>query len=250
MNVFVLFKKEAKEQVKTYRLLIVAAVFLLFGLSTPLLFKFLPEILEMSGEGIPIEIPAFTPSDALKSYVNSLGQIGVLVAVLVAMGAIAQERERGTIIMTLSKPVGFGEFAVAKLAALVVTFLIGVALGALACFYYTTVLLGSVDVQAFLAINLLIALYFVVCLSITLMYSAFFKSQLAAGALALVTLLVMGIVSSIPPLAPYMPSALMGWGQSLAVEGGGSAWPALIISGAIIVAAVLAAWQVLSRKEL
>jgi len=250
MNVFVLFKKEAKEQIKTYRLLIVAAVFLLFGLSTPLLFKFLPEILKMSGEAIPIEIPAFTPVDALKSYLSSLGQIGVLVAVLVAMGAIAQERERGTVIMTLSKPVGFGEFAVAKLAALVATFFIGIVLGALSCLYYTTVLLGSVDVGAFFAINLLIAVYFVVCLSITLMYSAFFKSQLAAGALALVTLLVMGIISSIPPLARYMPSALMGWGQSLATGSGGSAWPALVVSGAIIVAAVIAAWQVLSRKEL
>ena len=250
MNVLVLFREEAREQLKTYRLLIVAAVFLLFGLSTPLLFKFLPEILKMSGEQLPVQLPIFTPADSVKSYIDSLGQIGVVVAVLVAMGSIAQERERGTIIMTLSKPVGFGAFAVAKLAALVSTFLVGILLGALACYYYTTMLLGTVDAGTFLVINLLIAYYFAVCLSITVMCSAFFKSQLAAGALALVTLLVLGLVSSIPPLAKYMPSALLGWAQSLAAGGDATGWPAAAVSAGLVVASIIIAWQVLSRKEL
>src|SRR3989304_3459320 len=107
MSFLVLFRKEIREYLKTYKLLIVGAVFLLFGLSTPLIFKFLPEILRLSGEELPIALPAFTAADALKSYVSNLGQVGLLVAVLVAMGVIAQERERGTAVMTLCKPAGF-----------------------------------------------------------------------------------------------------------------------------------------------
>ena len=75
MNFLVLFRKEIREYIKTYKLLIVAAVFLVFGLSTPLLLKFLPEILKMSGEQIPIPLPDFVAADALKSYIDNLGQV-------------------------------------------------------------------------------------------------------------------------------------------------------------------------------
>ncbi len=250
MNFGVLFQKEIAEHVKTYKLLIVAAVFLLFGLSTPMLFKFLPEIVKLSGEQIPIQMPTFTAADAVKSYINSLGQIGLLVTVLVAMGSVAQERERGTAVMTLCKPVGFGAFVSAKLAALVLIFGIGVALGAIGFYIYTVVLLGDLSLFSFLLITLLAGCYFVVCLSITLMYSTFFKNQLAAGALALVTLIGMALISNIPQLSPYMPSALMSWAQRLAAGSSGSSWSALIVSCSIVVAAIIIGWQVLNRKEL
>ena len=59
----VLLKKELKEQLRTYRLLIVAAVFLLFGLGTPLLIKYTPQLIEMAGEDLIIEMPP--PSAAM-----------------------------------------------------------------------------------------------------------------------------------------------------------------------------------------
>ncbi len=226
------------------------AVFLFFGLSTPLLIKFLPDILKMSGEQIPVALPAFGAADALKSYVNNFSQIGLLVAVLVAMGAIAQERERGTAIMTMCKPVGFGALILAKLTALVLTFGIGVTLGAIGCYYYTVLLLGSVDAGAFVAMNLLAVAYLVVCLSVTLMYSSFFRNQLAAGGLAFATLIGLALLSTVPLLSVYLPSALMGWAQGLAAGGNGSSWPALLVSAGVVVAAIVIGWQTLSRKEL
>lgn len=250
MSFTILLRKEIKEQVKTYRLLIVVAVFLLFGLSTPLMLKYLPDILKLSGEQIPIQIPAFAAADSLKSYLGNLGQVGVLVAVLVGMGSIAQERERGTAVMTLCKPVGFGAFALAKLTALVLTLAVGLALGALGCYFYTVLLLGNVDGPSFILMNLLVAAYFVVCLSVTLMYSAFFKSQLAAGALALVSLIGAALVGSIPLVGQYSPNALMSWARGLATGRAVTFWPALVVSGLVVVASLLAGWQMLRTKEL
>ena len=40
---FVLFGKELREQVKSYRLLILGLVFVFFGLASPLLAKFTPD---------------------------------------------------------------------------------------------------------------------------------------------------------------------------------------------------------------
>jgi ABC-2 type transport system permease protein len=250
MSFATLFRKELREYFKTYKFLIVVAVFLFFGFSTPILIKLLPEILKMSGEQIPLALPAMGPADALKSYIKNFSQIGLLVAVLVAMGSIAQERERGTAIMTMCKPVGFGSFILAKFAALTLTFGIGVTLGAIGCYYYTVLLLGSVSAGPFIAMNLLAIAYLVVCLAVTLMYSSFFRNQLAAGGLAFATLIVMVLLSSIPVLSGYLPSALMGWAAGLAAGGSGSAWAAVFASAGVVVAAITIGWQTMSRKEL
>jgi len=251
LNFSVLFKKEIIEHIKTYKLLIVVAVLLIFGLGTPLILYFLPEI---SGDQVPIPLPEFGAIDAIQSYLSTLNQIGLLIAVLIAMGAIAQERERKTAIMTLTKSVGFGSFITAKLAALIVTFGIGFFLGAAGCYLYTVVLLGSFSATDFLYINLLAGLYLVVCLSVTVMYSSFFRNQMIAGLLALVTLIFLVLISNIPVIGEYAPNSLMNWATQIALGTGGSLWPSLmislIVSFIIIVATILIGWQVLKRQEL
>jgi ABC-2 type transport system permease protein len=250
MSFATLFRKELREYFKTYKFLIVVAVFLFFGFSTPVLIKLLPEILKMSGEQLPVALPAMGAADALRSYTNNFSQIGLLVAVLVAMGAIAQERERGTAIMTMCKPIGFGSFILAKFAALTLTFSIGVTLGAIGCYYYTVLLLGSVDAGPFIAMNLLALAYLVVCLAVTLMYSSFLRNQLAAGGLAFATLIGLVLLGAIPALSGYLPSALMGWAQGLAAGSSNTAWSAVFVSAAIVVAVIVTGWQTMSRKEL
>jgi ABC-2 type transport system permease protein len=253
MNFGVLFRKEFSEQIKTHRMLVVVAILLLFGLGTPLMLKFLPQILAMSGEQIPMDLPAFKAFDAVQSYIGTLGQIGLLVAVLVAMGSIAQERERRTAMMTLSKPAGFGAFVMAKLAALAVTFGCGLLLSSLGCYLYTVVLLGPFDAESFAIIALLVAFYFLVCLSITLMYSAFFRNQIAAGGAALVTLIGLALLSNIPNIGQFLPVALMNNATSISKAGGDIPWSlfvSIMVSAFIVVAATITAWQVLKKREL
>jgi ABC-2 type transport system permease protein len=254
LNFPVLFKKEIKEHIRTYKLLIVVAALLVFGLGTPLLLKFLPEILTASGEQIPVPLPQFGAIDAIQSYLSTLSQIGLLITVLIAMGAVAQERERRTAIMTLSKSAGFGAFITAKLAALVVTFGIGFWLGAAGCYLYTVVLLGNFSALDFVFINLLTGFYLVVCLSVTLMYSTFFRNQLAAGGLALATLIGLVLISNIPVIGKYTPSSLMNQAAQITSGAGIDLWPSLIINlivcAVIILASILIGWQVLKRQEL
>ena len=60
----VLLKKELREHLKTYRLLIVVAVFLFFGLGTPLMFHYLPSLMESTGD-IQVIVPDFTATDVV-----------------------------------------------------------------------------------------------------------------------------------------------------------------------------------------
>ncbi len=245
-----MIKKELKEQVKTYKFLIVAGVFMLFGLSTPLLFHYLPELLKLSGEDIDIELPTFTAAQVVGEYTSTLTQIGILVVILIGMGAIARERERGTAAMTLCKPVGRGTFIFGKLVGLSVTFLVSLALAGIACYGYTTFLFGEVNGSAFLALNLLLGLFFVVCLSITLFCSSLFKNQLAAGGVALVVLIGQALMSGIPWIGSYTPGKLVSWGTELVSGTASSAWPAVAASLGIVVVCLFFSWFVLQRKEL
>lgn len=247
----VLLKKELKEQLRSYKLIIVCAVFVLFGFAMPLSIKYLPELVKLAGdEGVKIEFPAPTAVQALQEYARNMVQIGVLVAVLVTMGAIAREREQATAAMTLTKPVSRGAFVLAKLLAVSTTFALAVAVGAFACYLYTLVLFGEANGVGFLALNLLMGLFFVVCLSITLLCSSFFKNQLAAGGVALVAIIVLSLLSSIPWIGPFMPGQLPSWGAAIVAGANSSAWRALGMSLTLIILCVIASWQTLQRQEL
>ena len=93
----VLLRKELLEQWRTLRLPVVAAVFLLVGLSSPLLARFTPELLDaLGGSQLQIVLPTPTAADAVDQLIKNVSQFGILVAVLLAMGSVATEKERGT----------------------------------------------------------------------------------------------------------------------------------------------------------
>ncbi|MCJ7522967.1 MAG: ABC transporter permease subunit [Dehalococcoidia bacterium] len=244
----ILFKKELKSNLRTHRILIVAAVFFVLGLGTPLILKYLHVFLP--ADTTDIVIPEFAAIDVIVGYLDSLGQVGLLLAILVAMGSVARERESGTAAMTLSKPVGCGPFVAAKLAALALVFAIGIVVGAVGCYLYTAVLFESTGVMDFFLATLLAALYLLFCLAVTVMYSCFFKSQLPAGGLALVTLIALTATSSLPVMKEYSPGALLSWSESIVSGSGSNAWGAVIVSLGLIVLTAVIGWQVFKVKEL
>lgn len=250
-NFFVLFNKELKGHLRTYRLPVLVAIFFVFGVATPLLFKYLPVLLQLSGENIAIQFPEFTATDVVKEHIDTLGQVGLIAAILVAMGSVARERELGTAAMTLSKPVGCGAFVTAKVAALGLIFGIGIAVATIGCYIYTVILFGDPSALNFFVANLVAGLYLLVCLAVTVMYSCIFKSQLAAGGLALVSLIVLSLVSGFLPVTrDYGPGALLAWSLRIALGGGPSAWGALIASTGLVTLTTIIGWQAFQRKEL
>jgi ABC-2 type transport system permease protein len=244
-----LLKKEIKEQIKTYRFLVLGCVFLLFGLSTPLTLKYLPELLKMAGEGMEINFPPPTAVEALTSYAGDISQIGVFVIVLVAMGSIANELQRGTALMVLSKPVSRFAFVTAKLLAMSFISLGSLAVSSLVCFGYTVWLIGSADVSNFIGLNILLGLFIVFSIATTLLFSSMFRSSLAAGGTALGVLIGQAILSSLPFIGKYMPGQLLGWGNSM-LSGGNTYWWSLLITLILIVLFVYLSQRTLSRKDI
>lgn len=246
-----LLKKEIREQIRTYKLVIVGSVFLLFGISTPLMLKYLPEILKLAGdEQMVIQIPPPTAIQSLAEYAGTIGQIGVLVTVLIAMGCVANELRSGTAVMTLSKPVSSSAFLSAKLIAMSLTFLVSMVAASLFCFGYTVWLIEGTPMLPFVGLNLLLGLFLVFCLAVTLFFSSLFKNSLAAGGIAIAVLIGQGVLSAVPIIGKYMPGKLLSWGTNLLSGTGENYWWAPAITVVVIVLCVYFSQRFLRNRDL
>ncbi len=252
MNFFPSLRKEFLQLARTYRLLMLAIILVAFGLASPLLAKLLPEMMRLvpGGEEFVPLIPEPTLADAVTQYVKNTSQFGLLMALLLAMGAVAQEKERGTAVLVLVKPLPRSIFLLAKFVALALAFLLCLALAGLGGYYYTMLLFTAPDTWGWLAMNLLLWVYMLVYVALTLLASVLVRSQVAAAGLGFGALLLLGALGAIPGLGQYLPGQLATWGGALLADPMARSWPALWISLGLIAASLLAAWVVFRRQEL
>ena len=249
----VLLGKELQEQWRTYRLLAVAVVFLVFGLLSPLIAKMTPEFVKLLPNGAQLSqmMPPPTASEAVGQYVKNISQFGVILALLLTMGAVAREKERGTAAIMLVKPVPRWAFLAAKFVAISSTFLVSTILAGAAAYYYTWLLFGALDIGGWVALNSLLFLFILVYIALTLLCSTLTRSQIVAGGLSFALAIVLALLGALPTVGTYLPAHLMAWGSRLSLGQSGSAgWPALWGSGLLILLALAAAWVVFARQEI
>lgn len=245
--------KEWLEQRRTHRLLIVCLIFLLFGLMSPLLAKFTPEIIKMvpGGEQISLIIPPPTVADAVAQYIKNMTQFGMIMAVLMGMGMVSQEKDKGTAAMVLAKPLSRTAFILAKPAALAISFLLGTVLAAAAGYYYTLLLFEALPVGGWLGMNALLLVYFGVFAALTLLASTLNKSILISAVTAVGFVILLSLVEIIPAAKNVLTGGLLGWAGSLALGGGGEpAWGALAVCLGLIAAALIASVLIFRRQEI
>lgn len=251
MSLFTAFRKEWMENVRNYRLLVVVVVLLFFGITSPILTKYTPELMQLVPTGgMKIEIPPQTVVDAITQYVKNMGQFGVFLGVLLTMGAVAQEKEKGTAAMMLAKPLPRGAFLGAKFLGLAALFAVGLAAAMLAAYYYTLLLFEAMDIPHWLLLNLLIFVYVLVIIAITLFCSTLTRSQATAVGISAGFLVVAWLASAVLGVGKYLPGELITWGVRLMAGNTTSSWVALAVSLGLIVLAFVAAWLVFRRQEL
>ena len=227
-------------------------MFLLVGLSSPLLARFTPEILEaVGGDQFQIVLPTPTAADAYDPLAKHLGQIGILIAVLLAMGAVATEKERGTAALLLTKPVSRGAFLAATLAAIAITLGVASAVAFAGGWFYTFVLFEPLPIAGFVAAAALQWLSLVAFAAITFVGSTLTRSALAAAGLGIAAFIVVGILGIVPAIAPYLPTGLGGPARALALGQSGTDVFAPTVAAIVLIAALFwIAWLSFRRQEL
>lgn len=250
----VLLGKELTEQVRTLRLVVLAIVFALFGILSPLTARYLPDLIKTLGGdqlGISITVPTPVLADAVDQLLKNVSQFGILAAILLSMGAVAIEKDRGTAAFVLSKPASRAAFLAAKIVAIALDLFLAVAAAGITGFGYTAYLFRAPAPDGYAAMCLLLWLSLVVYASLTFLGSTLTRSAAAGAGIGFAFLVVTGIVGAVPTIGRFMPGGLMGPARAfgLGIAPGDVLGPIVVnvVFVAILAAASLAAFR---RQEL
>ncbi len=245
-------RKELLEQWRSYRMPIAVVVLVSLALVSPLSARFTPELMKLlpNGEEIAKLIPPPTIMDAVTQHIKNTTQFALILAILMSMGAVAVEKDKGTAAMILVKPLPRWAFLLSKFVALALTLAVSILLAGLACYYYTLILFGPLPLMAWCALNVLLLLQVWLYVALTLLCSTLTRSQAAAGGLAFGLIALLAILGSLPRVGDYLPARLTGWGMELVAGGSAQAWIALWVTLALIGAALGTACLSFRAQEL
>jgi ABC-2 type transport system permease protein len=246
--------KELLEAWRTYRLLVVGLLFLGLGVSAPIVTKLLPDIIEAFGStAFQVDIGTPGVADVIDQLLKNVIQFGALAAILVTMGSVATERERGTAAFVLAKPVTRAAFLWAKLVAIAILFAIAIGLATIGAYVYTIFLFHRPSISAWAEMGAVMWLSTMVYVSITFLGSVLARSALGAAGIGFLGLVVLSLVSIVPNFGPWLPAGLAAVAKSIALrESSPDLDPTLTIGVAlaIVVVAVALSWLRFRRAEL
>ena len=240
-----LLAKELRESWRTRRLPLIAILFVLVGLISPLTAKYLPDILKAAlgdlATGIPI--PPADVTASIGQLQKNLGQLGALAAIALAMGSVSGELDHGTAALVLAQPVGRTAFLMAKLAAIAIVLAVSTGLAVLVAWIYTAILFEAMPVGGWIVLAVLNWLALLVWAALTLWASAATGSTTAAAGLGFVALIGLSLAAVVPALERLLPPGLIGPAALVAGGSGGGldgAELATAIAGSAVLVAVAA----------
>jgi len=246
-------RKEFTESMRTYRIVVLAAVFLILGLMSPLVAKIMPDLfsgIDLGG-GVSITVPPPTAFDSWMQFYSNVGQMGMLAIIITFCGTMAHELSRGTLVNLLTKGMKRHTVILSKFLATSTLWAGSYLLCLLVCYGYTEYFWpGYALSNAFLAFfslwlfgELLIAL---VILGGTL-FSNYFGSLLSCFGV----IIVLSLVNIIPRAQKYNPISLAGDALNLlnAQKEAADFMPATIICATSIVLLIVASIVVFNKKR-
>lgn len=235
---------------RTRRWLALGGVFLFFGLLGPITAAYMDVILGRLGGDIQVILPPPTPVAGLEQYMSNAMQVGLLVVLAIAAGALAFDTppERATFYRSRVRgvwPLLAPRYAVSAAAACG-AFIVGTA----GAWYETVILLGPLPVGGMVLGTLLICLYLAFAVAVVALSAAVLRGVLGVIALSAGVLLTFPLLGLVPALRPWLPGHLLGALTGLAAGAEPAAFlRAAVVTAVATVALLPAAAALLGRRE-
>ncbi len=246
-----LIRKELQEQLRTMRLPIVAGLFLAFGLLSPIFARYTAQIVEALAPQMALKLPPPSAGDAADQVIKNLGANGAFVAILLAMGLVASEKERGTAAFLITRPAGRAAVLIAKLIAVTTTLGLSMAAGGIAAYVYTVILFAAPPVGGYVAMCVLIWLSLAAIASLTMLGSTLARSIVPAAGFGFAAWIVLSILAALPTVGAYTPSGLFGPARAFGVGADpGDVLGPVLANLVLVFAPLLLGWLSFRRQEL
>ena len=240
---FAFTKKEFTENLRTYKLMIMIVVFLIFGVMSPLFAKFTPEILKAAGlDASALGVGTPTAIDSFAQFFKNVGQLGLLVLVIVFSGIMANELSKGTLINILTKGMRRSTVILSKFIMATVIWTVSYLLCLAVTYAYTAYYFTIENISnAFLAFSSM-WLFGVLLIAIVILGGVLFKNVYGSLLLTGGIVVVMTIVNIAPKLQKYNPITLSSDNMQLimAQKAASDFMPAVIICAVLTIVSVIA----------
>ncbi|MEK4085579.1 ABC transporter permease [Psychrobacillus sp. FSL K6-1415] len=212
MNSFiVLMNKEFTQMVRDFKIIWLPLVFILLGITQPVMTYYLPTILEAlgSGQGITID-PSIAAQQGGEILAGTLGaqfdQLGIIIIAISLMGIIQTDKANGMLAFILTRPVPVRSYIGGKIASNYIFTAFSVAVGYLASYLYVNFLFTNVAIFDMLTALLFYLVWILFIITFTTMISTLINSP---GLIALISIafligcrLIVGLSSMIDIINP------------------------------------------------
>ena len=247
-----LLKKDIYEYIKTPKLLILGAAFIFFAMSSPLLAKYMNEILASVASDLDITFPDPTLYDSWVQFFKNMHTIAMIIFLIVMTGTVAHEKSKGSIALVLSKNVSRFEFILSKFisGALVMTVLtfVSVLLG----IFYTNRLFGSYLYDGFLVSMILFWMMGLFYTSLGIFVSVISKTPTTAALFGFLAFAVLQILTISSDLAPFNPAGSTTIANEILANSFdlSTIWIPMLVTGLSTVILFLVTYIIFRRQEI
>ncbi|KOP31423.1 membrane protein [Exiguobacterium sp. BMC-KP] len=210
-NYYILFRTELIEAIKDFKIIWLSIVFIILGMTQPLLNKYMDVILKNVGgaDGITLDPNRPIPSSSeifISTISGQFNQIGLIILIISFMGMIATDRNNGMQDFILTRPVTVPSYILSKMTSHWLISMFCIMVGALTSYYYTIYFFGALSFLGFLGFLLYYSIWILFVISLTILLSSFIKNPIIVAVftiiLSIVCVLLKGLNHSIFLLSP------------------------------------------------
>jgi ABC-2 type transport system permease protein len=184
--------------------------YLVFGVAMPIVTRYQDVLFRNLGGDVRVIVPPATPPQGIAAYLQNAMQVGLLVSVLLAAASLAFDAKPEWAAFLRTRSPSAAGLVVPKLAVNAAATVVAFAVGLVAAWSLTSILIGSLPVAALVAGALYGGLYLTFAVSVVAAAAGVARSVIGAAGLTLVVLILLPALGEIPAFEPWVPSALVG----------------------------------------
>jgi ABC-2 type transport system permease protein len=213
-HIIVLTKKEFVQMVREFKLIWLPIVFVLLGITQPVVTYYLPSILKALGgsQGITID-PSLTPQTGGEILASTLGsqfdQLGIMIIVVSMMGIIQSDKVNGMLGFILTRPVNVLSYIGGKLISNYLLICFSLAMGYFTSYLYVYYLFTSVPFSDIVVALLFYLVWVLFMISFNTMISTIFNNQGVIALISIVFLMICRIIVGLSPVIDFVNPAMM-----------------------------------------
>ncbi|WP_057913595.1 ABC transporter permease [Peribacillus muralis] len=213
MNAFkVLTKKEFLQMLRDNKVIWLPLVFILLGMTQPVVTYYLPSIVKAlaGGQGIMVDpnLTALNGGEVLASTLASqFDQLGLMILVISMMGMIQADKADGMLSFILTRPVTASSYIAGKVTSHFLMAATSVAIGYVASTIYANYLFTDVPFSRMIPALFLYLVWVLFIVTFTAMISTIFHGQGVIALISIVFLIGCRITVGLSPILDIINSA-------------------------------------------